>query len=590
MIARMRSWAATVAAAALGCALLLLLPDLLIVRERRFYRERLPDVFSKWELNGRYTVFSLDSDITTYPARAAETARKGWPYDPHIRENRSGRLDTADTLSFLLLGGLTNLLGDVDRAWLAARALGGAAWVLLFYWLALLASSNRRFSLACAVGVTLFNDVLDMMQYDVLGWPREFALRVAWVLGPHWFPFGVSRVPRPAVSYPILFAALGLALLASKTKKAAPLAAGAALGGLLAYVHSDVFSMYAGAMALWVLQQTYVGKRFDPRWAVSGAISIVLALPWVLHNVPLDPDTLLSYWITHTRRPDLNGLWAFGLAFWCWRAAPKNEAMSLTGAALAAAGLAMETQLVTGYTMFHSFIWHNVGLVFAVLAVAGLAGRKLPDRRDWVWLAACFMLAAAGRSVSYAAQRAPHQGMRADMQAALAFLDANTEPDSVVAALGSFDTQLIPAYAHNKTLLNSGFAIVSDLPLKEELRRLLRALELFGVPEAAYWKALAEHERADPNEDLWHGRPSWADFDWRAGPFPYAAPREQLLARYRELSPLSPAREARADYLWVGPFERELLTPPQLAKLGKPLFTSGAFAIYIPVSAIPGFQ
>ncbi|MBI5202404.1 MAG: hypothetical protein HY925_12510 [Elusimicrobia bacterium] len=575
-----RGWKATVVAAALASAFLLLLPDLLIVRVRRFYRERLPDVAKRWEYDGRYTVFTADADVQPYAPRVAEAARKGWPYDAHIAGARSARLDTSDPLPLLFLGWLTRALGGIDAAWLAARAIGGAAWVLVFYWLAMLGSANRRFSLACAVGATLFNDVLDMLQYGVLAFPRELALRVYWILGWHWVPFGVSRVPRPALTYPLLLAALGLAAVWARTGRAAALWAGALIGGALAYVHSDVFFLYAGTMAVWTLWRLGRLRKLEPSLIASGALSLALALPWMLHHLPPDADLLLFYWRTFTRRPDLNGLWAFALAAWCWKRHPKDDAIALVGAALAASGLAMEAHLVTGYTMFHSFHWHNLGLVFAVLALAQTLGRKVPERRDWLWLAAAFMLVSAGRAVSYAAQRAPFQALRSDLQGGLEWLARETPPDSVVVSLHAIDNQLIPTYSHNKTMFSSGFPVISDISVKEDFRRFKRALELFGLPEDEYWKALEAHAGADPNDDLWHLRPSWADFGWRAGPFPNGGQREERLKRYRAMPPLTPAREARADYLWVGPFETELLGAGRVKKLGRPAFQRGEFSIY----------
>src|SRR5437870_1347987 len=114
-----RGWWAVLAAAAVACAAVMLLPDLLMIRERRFYRARLPEVAARWEYGGRYSLFTPDADIIFYPSRVAETARSGRPGDPHVLENKSARLKTADSLVFLFLGALTRLFGDVDRAWLA---------------------------------------------------------------------------------------------------------------------------------------------------------------------------------------------------------------------------------------------------------------------------------------------------------------------------------------------------------------------------------------------------------------------------------------------------------------------------------------
>lgn len=573
-----RHWGALLVLAALGCAAVSVLPDLVMAYQRRLYQRNFPELAKAWDMDGSYTPFAIDSDVLCYAARAGETFRSGWPGDPHVAENRSARLVSLDFLSFLELGWLSRLTGGVEGGWLASRALGAALWFAFAYWLAFLASGHRRFSLALAVTLTLYNDLLLNLLHGPMGWLKEVPGRVLWLAGNYSYFHGVNRLPRPAITFPPLLAALAMAAAAGRAGGGPLLWGGAVLGGLLAYFHSDVWAVYMAGMGLHLAWRWASDRKPPWAWGAAYAVSLLVAAPWLALNVPMDPDIKLRTDPVFGHAPDWNGLWAGGLAAWCWLRHRKDPALSILGAALAGIFVVLELQVVTGVTI-SPFRYREIGLVFAALAAGGLAGRGSQERPGWGWLAVVVGALAAGRAVSYAAHRFPVQGLPADHERAFAYLNERAEPGSVVAALSPADVMYLPAYTHAKTLINTGFPLTSDVPVPEVVSRLRLALDLYGIPAAAYAEAVErnwEHGAWDSASDLWRGRVNWVARDWQRAPLPYA-PRDRVLRLLREAEP---HRTARADYVWVGPFEASLGWLPGLSKLGPPVFQSPRVSIY----------
>jgi len=261
--------------------------------------------------------------------------------------------------------------------------------------------------------------------------------------------------------------------------------------------------------------------------------------------------------------------------------------------------------MITGYTV-RSERFLFIGATLAVaLAAKTFVGAFLESRRG-IWLTLVIFVVAAGRTVSYAAQRYPYQGLPTDLEAAFDYLNRATPEDSVVVALGPQETMLLPVYTHNKTLLASGYTTTCDIPVAEMFERMNQALRLSGVDESAFLGRLPapsggnmqsqlnalSHIAEDWDSALWTGKIDWQSREWENF-FPYyfvemeltpgsSVPkkRAEIVARLRALQGTEPQFSAEADYLWVGPFERGLMTPKALKKLGNPLYENATISIY----------
>lgn len=589
-------WRLVLAGAALLAGGLLCLPDALIVMNRRFYERRFPEAAAKWTLDGRYTSISPfdDPDQNVYASRARSAADDLFA-DSYVKENRSPRLATLDTISFALLGLIQRATGDMSATWLVARFLGGAAWLLGLYWLLAGVSRNRRFSLLAALFMVLFMDVsYDLIRPVMLALGpkgfllglRDAAIHLLWPFGNYQYNFGVARIINPCVSLPFLFLALGL------TAKAAErggwrwaLAAGVS-GGALAYVHPDVWAIFLASSAAFAAIRSLNRRR--PEWPLIGVFAAAAALsgPWLAYNFPPPTDILIRESGVLGRSLNVEGvpyLLIFAAAVWKLR----REALPLLVACVVGAvGGVFEVQLITGFNVTPGR-WHYNGLVFAYALGAGLLGRRIADGRDSLWAAALVCALFVGRATSYASQRFPFQAMPRDVEQALEFLDQSAPARSAVAVLAPQEAMLIPIYTRQKIVAPSGFLLGCDLPTRDIFQRLRRVLEILEIPQRELIRRLEAPEVFAPalpewNRKLWLGVADWRLREWDNFFYFYAQvmPRREFLDLLIELEKTGPDRKAAVDYVMVTPFERELMPKGAEAKLGAPVYRNETIAVY----------
>jgi len=590
-------WTVGVFCAAALAGFIFCLPDLLIIQNRHFFERHFPEAVAQWPLGGRYTAIAPydDPDANSYAARAHEAARHFWPMDPNIKENKSRRLALTDTLSFMFLGLLERLTGDVSRGWLLARGLCGMMWLSTLYLLINDLSGRKRMALAAAATLTLFYElIVDPLWPIVLSpklglgvIPPAFRYMVThglWLLGNYQANFGASRMVSPGLNHPPFFFAAYAAWKAARGSWRWALGGGV-LGGALAYIHPDVWHIYMAAMglfcALWSLQSK---KIYWQLW-VSFAVSFVLSLPWLRANYPMDPEILARAGGLFTHAAEPSGLlFAAAAAFCLWRHRDV-PGVAFAACVFAACFLAVESQVLTGYTV-DSMRFNYLALVISFVVAAGLLGRKAAESRNWLWLTAAVFILAGGRTVSYAAQRYPYQGLPRDTQDAFDFLNKFTPEDSVVVSLGPQETMLIPVYTHNKTLIGSGYNVTCDIPVREMFGRINLAIALYGIRRSVLLQHLSEPEWQHPQgmerwmTALWSKRVDWDAREWKNFFHYYTQtiPRSEVVTRLESVSqePVG----AETEYLWVGPFERELMSETAVKKLGLPFYENKTITIY----------
>lgn len=591
-----KRWGLALAAAAVLAGALLCLPDLLMPGYRRFYQRHFPDTAAAWTLNGRFTSISPldDPDANVYADRARAFAQDP-AADAYLSGRRSRRLLLLDPLSLAVVAGCERALGDMSRAWIAAKFIAGVLWLLGVYALLLAACGNRRYSLAWALGITLFADVsfdlvFALMQGGLRALPlgaRNLLIHSFGVLmGRYQYNFGVSRLLNPGLTFPPLFLAAWLALRVEKGRWGRALLAGLA-GGALVYVHPDVWTIFVAAMGLYAVTLSWERRRPQLElFAVLGAAAAA-ALPWFLLNSPPRPDLLVREGGVFSRAVDPQGLGyllVFAWAAWTQRRRP---ALLLAGCLVGAVGLIFQAQVVTGFNVVVGR-WHYAGAIFCAILVLGLAGRRAKDGASWLWTAALLALLALGREASYSNVRFPFQALPADLEASLNWLDANAPPGSSVAVIAPQEAMMIPIYTREKLLAPGGFMLASDVTTQEILARLHAALALYGVSPAAVARRLRERQGQSQglpawNRALWEGRVDWQDREWDNFIYFYAQvmPPDAFadaLAASQDQAP-SPAQ---ADYVLVTPFERALLPAGAGRRLGPALYRNATMAVYRP--------
>lgn len=569
---------------------LLCAPSALIPLYRSFYQRNFPEHAAAWPNDGPFTHFAVyggeGEDEAFYAARAREAGRRLPAYDPYIKEDRSARLLSRDLLGFAALGAIQRLTGDLDLTWPLARLIFAALFFLLL--LALLRSAGARDgpSLFSAAVLTLFFEItVELVGFEApLSALKAFARKSLWLLGGEHNFFGPTRLLNPAISYPALLAA-GLLLLRAERGKAKEGVLAGAAGGLLAYVHTNVWMAWCLGAALFWGERSLRARRIHKPLLAAGLCAAALSLPWLALNVPPDPDVLLRSAAVFERRFSALSLFYFAAAAWLWRRG-RVPALSWCAAMCAATGLALNMSLAAGYRIV-DYEWAFLGNLFLLSAAAALAGARAADGPRWRWLTALACLAAFARAASYSAHLYRSYGIPSTYAQAFRWLEENAAPDSVVAALSGEVTLLLPVHAGTKTLVARNQPLVSDVSTEENARRLAYALELFVPP--ARRRAAAEVFLSGATEDLltgqmWTGEIDRARLDLHPSDilfsgFGHRNSRDAVRGKVAAAL-AAPTEPYAVDYLWFGPLERKLAGPGFAPPCRDKVFDNGAVAIY----------
>ena len=570
---------------ALLTTFVLMLPTALMKLERRFYETRFPEQAARWSNNGSFSAvdtFTMAEDNYCYAAKIRQAGTEAMPGDPFIKSNRSARLAARDTLTFWAYGLFFRGFKDISRAWIAAQTFFLLFWVPCLYLVLTAAGAGRRQAIATAVAVTLFADLARAL---VLGGPLGEQLKQAfqysvWLLGSYHYFMGPTRVTGPVMTYPCLFgAALAFCWAAKRKDWLSVLAAGFA-GGSLAFVHSDVWTVYGGAIFLYFVVEWVRSKSADPRLVAALAASALPSLAWVWLNRGVTAESALLG-IEAGRKLDF-GSWPFLLGAWlAYKRAGRTPMGLWLACALASVFIARNSSLVVGVSVDGIPNWAFIGnILLALVAGLWIGGRKHAESERWLWAAALFCALALPRAVSYAAQHFPIQALPKDREAALRWLDENTPKDSVVAALSPMTNFTIPTHTHNGIAVAFLCPHLSDIPVEENAQRADYLTALYGVGMDKYWAKL--QEPSDWGKSLWGGVVDVEGRErgmWRGTMF-CNLPEEAV---GRLLAGASAGRAGKSfpvDYLWQGSFERGLMSKDKPAVPAAEVYRNASVVIY----------
>jgi hypothetical protein len=484
---RWAPWAAAVLMALSICCGYFLMPVF-----RAAWQAHLPRLAAQWAHDGRFTLVGFGVELVDeelwFAARVNNAAQHLPAFDPYIRENRSRRQMVIDALTYLSMGAVRRLTGDVSSAWLALRFLCCVFWFMLIFRISRSARIPPAMALFCAAFVTGFSYILTFLFAANIRWrlgAGDLAHNI-WGLLSYGRTEGVWRLPRPGVTYAYLFLAAAALIRAAAGGRGWALLSGV-LGGALAYVHLDVWSGHL--LASWAFAG--VISRQERRWrrGLIGAalLATVLGLPFLYFNYPPDPEFVLR------------GMGSFGRQF-----VPVSLIYILifivgfrfgrTPADRYGACLALATAIMVNHSLFlgYKLVYHHwmyfanifVFLLFVSLCRDWLAARLRPV--FWVLASGALALTALLQGVGYAAIHFPFQGLPRDYEQALGWLQEKTRRDEVVLSLNPETNALIPAFTKDKVFLAQASPHISDYPSRANLERLLAALDFFCVDKTRF--------------------------------------------------------------------------------------------------------
>ena len=134
--------------------------------------------------------------------------------------------------------------------------------------------------------------------------------------------------------------------------------------------------------------------------------------------------------------------------------------------------------------------------------------------------------------------------------------------DSVVATLSPMTNYRIPVHTHDKTLVSRIFALTSDISYGENARRLNYALSLFGADRRRFVDQGMDRS-GEWERKLWLGEVDARSHERSGtllGYFDMTSPEPVRALLVRAAADPGP-QDYAVDYLWLGPFEKDLIGP-----------------------------
>lgn len=530
---------------------------------RNVAQAKFPERAAHWPVRGSYALVGLSAgenqqEDMIYASRVKEASEHLLPYDPYVRENRSLRLLLVDHLNYRFMGAVHLLTGNISLTWLVTRLLCCVFWFLLVYKLTFRLTGSEDVAIFTGVFITCFSYLLTFLFVSALQWswnPVKLLAKNAWVVLSYGRTESLYRLPRPGLTYAALFLAALLNIRAAEERGLKWAVISGVWGGLLAYTRLDISTTFLGATVFFAVAHGWK-HGYDRRLPAAAGIAVLISLPFYLVNMGPSRELLLKTNVTFGRHiywGSLPYLALFAAAL-RWERAPARLFMACVAGSV---GVIMNSQLITGFELQweHWAFFANIFVFFFVLSY-------VPERfkaRGRAWLAAGALCAALAflQNMVYASIHYPFQGLPLDKERAAQWLTANTQRESVVLALDPEAVLMIPAYTHNKTGFAHGAPHISDLPLRENARRMREVLRLYGADEEKFFRECIE--KKTPLERRATERRTQPMEGFVRGMFFHGIETPYMLEVWKDAK-ASPLKEpVRTDYVWVGDFERRYL-------------------------------
>jgi hypothetical protein len=539
---------------------------------RSVWKSHYPALTEQWSNDGRFAVVGyygteLFSEELGYAARVNNAAHHLLAFDPFIRENRSYRLLWGSAAFNASLGALQFLLRDINLTWTLTKFLCCVAWFVLLYTLCLRSTESEALSIFCATFIIGFSYLLTLAFTSELTWSGGLLRSLAhnaWTVISFGRTESVLRLPRAGFTYGFLYFAAYCLVKTVETESWGWAAAAGLMGGVLPYVHIDVWSTYmVGAGLVAVVQWFRKRKLF---WMIVAALALasLMSVPFLWTNFPPQPELVYRVLFGWETKPYfVPGSLVYLLAFAAVLRWKRKPADLVVGALAGACFVMMQASFAFGYS-FDPYRWQYIGNILIFMLAASFLPRRVREWRS-PWLAAAVLSAffAFMQGVCYAAIHFPFQGIPKDYDDAMAWLEKSTPVDSTVLSLNPEVNTLIPAYTENKTILAYVPPMFSDTPMLDNLERLLGGLRLLGADEKRFLNdtLLNTKPRLGRREIVSAGMVRGGELeklDLRLFMF-HMTPQHYVDRLFQDA--LGHPAAVDPDYVWLGRIEKEYARP-----------------------------
>ncbi|HVC08340.1 MAG TPA: hypothetical protein VNH15_00185 [Elusimicrobiota bacterium] len=539
---------------------------------RSAWQSHYPALAARWANDGPFSVLGLygaqTQEEVQYAARVQESANHFPAYDPYVLENRSRSLILDDGLTYLLMGLVQRATGNMTWTWIAVRLLCCLLWYVLVYFIMLRLTGDAALSFFAGVFVVGFSYLLTLDFIPALQWTPSLGALAhdAWAVLSTGRTESVARLPRPGVDYAVLFLATLLEIKAAESSKLRWGVAAGVCAGLMPEIHPDIWFTQMPAMILFLSLTLFYKKLNRRNLAAAAGVCLLLNAPFFAAHLSAmwghsaaKKEFLERACVTFTRRPHWEGLFYLACFGAVAASGVQDAAVLWLGAFLAAAGLVVNSQILTGKDVlfFQNRYYVNIFVLFLLLP--WLQKKLRLSKALWtaagaLCLGACFL-----QSVSYAAIHYPFQGLRRRDALAMAWLNAHAPENAVVLALNPEASLLIPVYTRDKVGFGSALEEISNVPALTIARRVRAALYRLDADQAKFYRDLTA---------------AYPDYGRRAADLREVPPESFLRTIYFAWIPMpliardwSQAGENektyayRVDYVWVDDFAKRYLSP-----------------------------
>ncbi|MFC1522184.1 hypothetical protein ACFL6Y_07225 [Elusimicrobiota bacterium] len=445
---------------------------------RHFYKTRFPEYVQTWDRNGPFSMVSsvIGSDFPWYAGRINEASRHHLPYDSYIKGNKNSTLLSRGLMGFYALGRLHRLTGNMDATWMIAHFILSIAAFLMIYLLILRAGAPKEAAIFGAIAGILLYDLISIAQGSV----KTFIGHSLIFVGNYYFDIGLYRIFRPALTIAYLLWCSYCAIRIAEVRTYKNVLLYGLWGGLAVYIHPTIAMAYGISLGLFMIMLWREEKKPPLALLASGILSFLVMLPWLSLNYPADQESLMLSSIGFGHGfSGISLIYAAGFIA-LYHFGKKKLSLLWCAGVSGAMFLLCNMQVITGYAL-PSYYWTSIGNLFIWIALISLAGKRIPSKQNWIWLTVLVTVIACGRAWIFALQNHQGMGLHKDDAAAFAWLKDNTDPDSVIATISGSTNANIPVYSHNKTLTACLAPYMSNIPLAENVDRLLYALQVLRI-------------------------------------------------------------------------------------------------------------
>ncbi len=431
--------------------------------------------------------------------------------DSQIYENKDQPNVLTPWFTYFVLGLMAMLTGSVENTFIIGDFVFPALTFLVLYFTINRATQNHLVGILGGVAVLFISYAFALQS-------PEFYTQNLIPFNFTRLPYYLGRLPFTEFTFLLLISTILFTYLSIETRKKRFVLIAGLLGGMQFYTY--VFNIFAIAIGLVFLFLFYLIRKDLGNAKIIfsiGLIAFLIGLPYIIQFVTIRLSEGYSEFLykTGVYYGRFNPLFMLRTIFYGFMIIPflmlkeKKPVHTILLLFYATGLIGLNLQLLVGYTIQPTHYWFVIleplGVILGVIYFYELFYKKnivkalstnfvnklvSPIHNNFktitIVLTAGLLLHGILMHASYAILTYKDFTLSESQRELFAWLDNNTEKDTVVMTLNPENNILLPVYTHNNVFLPN--ALNSMTPVNETFERMLIAFKTFGVtPEYLEW-------------------------------------------------------------------------------------------------------